>query len=486
MKNRIRKTVLIAAILIVSAGVFAQSVQTQYFMKIPQASEYNPAFRPSANIFIGLPAISSIYAGFSNNLLNVSNLVQPMQGTDSIITVLHPDYDRGRFLRRIGSKGFASMETRVPLFGIGLNLNNDWWIDFGISGIGLGRAKIPSDLFTLVLEGNEDFIGSSADLSGMGLHAQAYLQTHIGLSKNITKKLRIGGRLKLIQGAMSASLIADELEIQINEDYSHTLNTNVMLKLNGPFDVTLDEDGFIDDIIFRDEVKFNEVGPSFKNFGMGIDLGAEYSLLDNLHLSASIIDLGFISWGSESYTFSATNDFTFDGFDITEVIEDDDDFDMVVEEFGDSLLNTFDFVESEDGYATGLPTKIYIGGRYEPLPFLSLGLLSRTTIGMGLRESLTLSATLLAGDVLSTTLSYTMTNKSYNNFGFGLAVRGGPVQFYTIIDQIPANWIEFTGDSGNDRFVIPQRMDYLNLRFGINMLFGRVQKKKADVPMLLE
>ena len=220
---------------------------------------------------------------------------------------------------------------------------------------------------------------------------------------------------------------------------------------------------------------------------MGLDLGAEYMLMDNLQLSASLIDLGFIKWGRESYTFTASNDFTFDGFDISEVLEGDKEFDEIVDEFGDSLLTTFDFIESEDGYTTGLPTKLYLSASYRPLDFLSVGALSRTTIGMGVRESLTLSATLFAGNVLSTSLSYTMTNRSFNNFGFGFGVRGGPVQFYAVVDQIPASWVEFVDDGGNDRVVVPRRLDYINMRFGFNLLFGSYQtKKRADTPMLVE
>ncbi|HKL67038.1 MAG TPA: DUF5723 family protein, partial [Bacteroidales bacterium] len=260
----------------------------------------------------------------------------------------------------------------------------------------------------------------------------------------------------------------------------------VELKLGGPFDITLDEDGFIDDIIPREDPAFNELGPSFQNFGMGIDLGATYDLMPNIRLTASIIDLGYMKWGRESFTFKATNDFTFDGFDISEMISGDKEFDQIAEEFGDSLLNTFDFVDSEAGYTTALPTKLYIGGTYKPLNFLSLGVLSRTSVGMGVRESLTLSATLMAGDVLSTSLSYTMTNRSFNNFGFGVSLRGGPVQFFTVVDQIPASWVEFTGDNGADSFMLPQRFDYMNLRFGLNLLFGKAKKKIQDTPMLVE
>jgi len=473
-------------ILLTGSGVFAQHIQTQYFLNIPQSTQMNPAFRPDADVYIGIPGLSGAYFGMSNNLLNLTRLLQPVPGNDSLMTILHPDYDRDRFFRSIGQKGFVSTEVSLPIISVGVNLSDKWWLDIGIAFRGMARAKMPSDFFTLALEGNEDFVGSTIDLSGTGMNAQAYMETHVGLSRNIGDRLRVGGRLKFMQGAMSASLSADELGIDVNEDYSHVINTNVALKLNGPFDVTLDEDGFIEDILFRDDVSFKDVGPSFRNFGLGLDLGAEYTLLDNLKLSASLIDLGFMRWGREAYTFTASNNFTFDGIDITEMFTEDRDFDLILDEFADSLFKTFDFIETDEPYTTGLPAKLYLAASYSPLDFLSLGLLSRTTVGMGVRQSLTLSATLFAGDVLSGSLSYTMTNRSFNNFGFGLGVRGGPVQFFAVLDQIPTSWVEFTGDNGNDRVLLPQRLDYMNVRFGFNLMFGRAKVRRIDKPMLIE
>ncbi|MDT8400832.1 MAG: DUF5723 family protein [Bacteroidales bacterium] len=486
MKKRIKAKGLTIMILLVGSGAFAQHIQTQYFLNIPQSAQMNPAYRPDANLYIGLPLLSGAYFGMSNNLFDLSRFLQPMPGTDSVMTILHPDYDRDSFFRSIGRKGFVSTGLDVPILNLGLTVADVWWLEVGLALKSSASARLPADLFTLALEGNEDFVGSTASLSGTGFQAQAYLETYIGLSRNITDRLRVGGRLKIMQGALGASLVANDLEIQVNEDYSHVVDADLALKLNGPFDDSLNAEGFIADIDFREDFAFGDVVPSFRNTGLGLDLGAEYSLMENLKLSASIIDLGFIRWGKETYNYTASNEFTFEGIDITEGIIGDKDIGEIIEEFGDSLLQTFDFVAGDQAHTTWLPTKVYLAASYKPVDFLSLGLLSRTTIGMGVRESLTLSASLFAGDVLSTSISYTMTNRTYNNFGFGFGVRGGPVQFYAVIDQIPVAWLEFTGDGGNDRFVLPQRLDYINMRFGFNLMFGRAVLNRIDKPMLAE
>lgn len=489
MKKKILLSGVVAGFLLITSSVFAQDIATQYFMNIPQTNTMNPAFRPNSKIYIGLPVLSNFSLNMSNNFLSFDKIFQPMEGTDSVMTILHPDYDREKFLNSIGRKGFVSAEIGTQLLGIGITVADDWYIDFGLAVKGSMAANIPADLFTLVLEGNEGFIGSSIDLSGMGFNAQAYLESSVGISKNITNKLRVGGRFKLYMGAMNASLTAEQLEIEVNDDFSHALHTDLVMRFNAPVDVSFDDDDMIKDILFREDLGFSEVGPNASNIGVGIDLGATYDLMDNLSLSASIIDFGFINWGSESFELRANNSFSFDGFDITSVITEEIEFDVMMEDFADSLLNSFDFVDTEDKYNSGLPTKIFLGANYRPLDFIGLGVLSRTTFNQGLRQSLTFSANLYAGDILSTHLSYTMINRTFNNFGFGLGLKAGPFQFYTVVDQLPASWIKMTDSSGEDDFnlMLPNRVDYMNLRFGMNLVFGRMnKKKKVDTPMLTE
>jgi len=404
------------------------------------------------------------------------------------MTILHPDYDREKFLNSIGRKGYLGAEINAQILTVGFSVKDDWFVDLSFAVKGNASGYIPADLFKLLINGNEEFIGSSIDLSGMGFNAQAYLESSIGISKNITERLRVGGRLKLNQGALNASLMTDRLEIQVNEDYSHALYTDMVMRFNAPVDVYQDAGNMIDSLQFRDDFGFSDVGPSFKNFGMGLDVGAQYKLLDNLTLSASIIDFGYVRWNSQVFDLRANNSFTFDGFDISSVIAGDEDIDSMLVDFGDSVLDSFDFDDTEESYLTGLPTKIYIGGSYSPLKFLGLGLLARTSLNKGVRQSLTFSANLYAGDVLGLHLSYTMINRTFNNMGFGMNLRAGPVQFYTVVDQLPVSWVRFEGGEGEDSFnaVLPKRLDYMNLRFGMNLMFGRPDQKRADQPVITQ
>jgi len=483
----IYRTILSGMILITGLAGYGQLSQTQYFMNFPQANQANPAFRPSSKVFIGLPVISNINIGINNNLTSLSNLFQTLPGTDSIMTPLHPDYDRTAFLDKMGKRGYFSTDLTIQLLGVGFTVNNDWYIDLGLSQKAFASVYVPKDLFTFLLEGNESFIGSSIDLSGFGMEAYQYLEMSAGISKNIMPNLRVGGRFKLLFGGIGASLDNRRLEIDVNEDFSHTLHTDMTLNLNGPMEVLTDADNLIEDIVFNEDINPFEIILNGKNTGVAFDLGATYDLMQNLTFSASIIDLGFLRWKSNTFNLEANNRFSFDGFDVSGVINGDKSFDEMLEQFLDSLKSSFDLTDGESYFNTGVTTKMYLGAFYKPVKFFGVGLLSRSAINnKHVSQSLSLSANLYAGDALSTSLTYTMTNRSYNNLGFGFAVKFGGPQFYFVADQIPVNWIRFENSEGRFAGIAPDRIDFFNFRFGLNLVFGKMSQSKTDTPMLLE
>lgn len=490
MKRYIYKFSAILVLILASVTVSGQYNQTQYFMGIPQANRVNPAFRPPMNVYVGIPALSGIQFNLNNNMVSLSQIFQPLSGTDSVMTILHPDYDRQAFLNKLGNTGYIAMDADVQLLGVGFTIKDDWYVDFGLSLKANVAAYLPGDLITFLLEGNESFLGSSINLNNFGFEAMQYMESSLGISKNITDKLRVGGRFKLLFGGVGASLSSDRFEIDVNQDYSHTIHTDLSLNLSGPFSVPVNADGLPEDILFDDINGISEilnvlVNPG--NSGVAFDLGAEYKLLDNLSLSASIIDLGFIGWKTNTFNLKANNNFSFDGFDLTDVIDETLTFDEMIANFGDSLKNSFDLSDGAEKFGTVLPTKIFIGANYRPVKYLGIGLLSKSTINEGhLSQALSLSANLYASDILSTSLVYTMTNRTYSNLGFGLAVRTGPVQIYTILDQIPLVWDKITFPDEGKAVPLPDRIDYLTFRFGINLVFGKAKQKKSDTPMLLE
>ncbi len=133
------------------------------------------------------------------------------------------------------------------------------------------------------------------------------------------------------------------------------------------------------------------------------------------------------------------------------------------------IENSFKPKKSEFGseaFDMSLPTKIYLGGTYAVNNKINIGLLNRLYKNGNISENtVTLSANTMLGNFLSLTGSYSMIDKSTNNIGFGMAIRLGPNQWYLVSDNLLAL---------ND----PAKAEFVNLRFGMNLLFGRKHKPK--------
>jgi len=89
---------------------------------------------------------------------------------------------------------------------------------------------------------------------------------------------------------------------------------------------------------------------------------------DKLNISASILDIGSISWSEDVVNYTSKESNSFEGVDILDYIDDDED--VVLE---DSLFNLFDFEESNNSYSTALGAKIHLNMQYKMSPKLTLG-----------------------------------------------------------------------------------------------------------------
>ena len=151
----------------------------------------------------------------------------------------------------------------------------------------------------------------------------------------------------------------------------------------------------------------------------------------------------------------------------------------------DSLKNSFTFTDNYKAYTTYMPFGFSAGASFNLNKSISLGVLSHTIFfGKQIREALTMSANLNLGNAFSTSLSYTAENNRYDNLGAGLAFRAGFFQFYFIADKIPVTWNKIV--TNNASIPLPYSWNTINLRLGMNLVFGNKVKRKSDKPMLPE
>ena len=483
------KYILITVLALIFADSSAQNSQVLYFMNLPQSHLINPALRPSNSVYIGLPLISSINLNMNNNFVNFSDLFQKDQSKNLIISILHPDYDPDKFLAKIRDKNSIEQEFTIQTLGVGFSVGKDSYIFLDINERIDGNIVLPKDLFRLALKGNSDFVGRKIDLSSLRGEMSYYREVGLGFSRNVTDKLRVGIKGKLLFGLANASIDNKSLGISVNEDYSHTLDANLTVNMSGPIHVNMDSNNNItsialDDNKFKTASGVRDFFTDSKNIGFGMDIGASYDLNDRIVLSASVTNLGFINWKKDVTNLKADNKFKFSGLNLLDVINGTKTIDELAADMLDSLKNAFVVSNTKTAYTTFLPFGVSVGGSFSVTKKLTLGLLSYSrVIGQQIRESLTFSANLTIGNEFSASLSYTAENHRYDNLGAGIAFRTGVTQFYLLSDRVPVTWTRIKDNNSN--VIIPSNWNTVNIRFGMNIVIGNRVREKNDKPMVM-
>ncbi|HAN18873.1 MAG: hypothetical protein A2X13_07760 [Bacteroidetes bacterium GWC2_33_15] len=457
----------------------AQNSQTLYYMnRIPQSTLMNPAIQPTCNFFLGLPVVSSIQMGAGNNQLALTDVIMKHPVNDSLITFLHPDaeFDKSDFLGKLDENNFFFEDFQTDLLSFGFRVNT-WYFSFNLSEKMSLSINYPKDLLVLALEGNESFMNQTADLSMLGVNMLFYREYGLGVSKQINPNLTIGIRGKVLFGHVAAVTDNKSLGFYSSRD-SLYINANTIVNTSSPMIAKTNADGEFDGFDVPSYIENSETDSlidlalAHQNMGLGIDLGIYYKPIDKLALSLSIVDLGYIKWNKDVTNLELNGDFTFKGIDAGEQITNDsidDPFQIIV----DSLENSFKISNKSESFTSGLGTKVYFGASWLVSNKFDLSVLSRTYFyNDNINQAFTFSANARPARWLTTSVSYSIMNGTYNNIGFGLVLGGAPLQLYVITDNASAAlWGQNTSS--------------FNFRFGLNVNIGcRKKSKDKDLPLL--
>ena len=249
-------------------------------------------------------------------------------------------YTKPDFMNRLKDNNKLNVNFSTEILSAGWYKGKNFWsFNIGLrTDIG---ANLTKNMFTFLNEMEtveENWRNSNYDISGQQLNINAYTEIGLGLSRQINSRLTVGARVKALLGignmelklnrvAMSANLPSDQ---QINQwssesywnsmtpsqaaqaaqelkdkfnNYHANLTVGAELKSSFKGLELQEEEGkdYVTDFDF-DSGKLGIAG-----YGFGIDLGASYKILDNLTVSASVLDLGFISWSKSSTKIASAN-----------------------------------------------------------------------------------------------------------------------------------------------------------------------------------
>jgi hypothetical protein len=436
---------------------FGQRNLSLYSLKnTPQAMQVNPAFRPKTNVFLSIPVISTFSFAVNNSGFSLSQLLVP-NSSDSL--VINSD---DSFFNSMPKHNYLNIQMQNQLFSFGWKYRKNFY-SFDISNTMSYEFDYTSDCVKFLFQGNGgSLLGNRADFDGIGLQIRDYISYGIGYNREVNEKLTVGGKLKILSGVSDVSTESSTLGITTGSG-ANSLAIDGSLKIN-----TSNAAYFFDSTKTMNQklTSFTNSIAKFGNLGFAVDLGATYALSEKINVSASMIDLGFINWKSGVQNFEVKQfNYQFNGVDVGTYVKDTTN---VFTTMRDSITQLFKRQEDKTSYRKALATKFYIGGTYSLNKSVNLGALWYSEIVRNsYRPALVISSTVHLKSWLSATLNYGMYASAFNNLGIGLSLRGGPIQFVFMSDNILA--LPFFNMS-NSRSA--------SFSFGINLMIGKGKDKK--------
>ncbi len=439
---------------------------TMYFMHgIKQSTQLNPAIQHKCKLFIGIPVLSTFQFNFNNTGFALGDVIGMGTGSkrDSLVLSIN-ELDK-----IVKNKNYLKTEMQIAILSAGYRYKN-YYFTLDISNKTDIKIGYPKNLIELK-NGNADYIG---DLNFMTLSPSAslinYNEIALGVSKKIHDGLTIGVKLKRLLGTVNLKTKSTMLTLSTDSDiYQLKMGTNIELNSTFPITPSYDDEGLIESV----ETKNIDIMKDFvltKNKGWGLDFGFDYKYTEKINIYASVLDLGYIKWKNNTNSIKITNYFTYDGIDLVDFMKKRDTIDYV-QLYTDSLRNSFKFHNNTDAYVSFFVPKIYIGATYKLTDKYRLGILLKTEIyNKSLRPNFTISANADFNKWFSMTTSLSIMNNSIRNFGVGMMIGKGPVQFYVITDQLFLKYVSIGG------IPYPSKTRAVSIRFGLN--FSMKCKKK--------
>lgn len=457
-----------------------------YMESVPQTNILNPAHQPRAHLFIAVPGTNAHF-GMSTNL---SPLDFFQKDGDKWLTPLNNGFDYDKLYDAYGDKMAADADLSLNIISFGWrNKNGNFWT-FSLSERVTADATLPTDLLKIGDKGLAE--GTLLNLTDLGVNSMAYTELGVAYSRNVNEHWDYGFRIKFLAGSAAVRTKSNLFEIQTGREEWH-VHTDYEVMTSAPLETEncLKEDGTVDfdsiDVRDFDETKdlVKYLMPRLKNPGFGIDLGINYKLNNNFSFSASITDLGMISWGRDVNRFKTKGDFDFDGIDYKLDNKDHkDDFQNAIDDTVDSLLAECNVTLEDGRFTTRLYPSVYVGAVYTPTYFLNVGFLSHTRflatdrIDQIFSVSATFNPYKFPGSLVG---GYNIDIHGNSSAMAGFSLRFAVLQFYAMAGYAPAKYNVYKTKQGDD-IPVPHNISNLEVSVGLNFVFG--SKGYKDRPMI--
>jgi hypothetical protein len=284
--------------------------------------------------------------------------------------------------------------------------------------------------------------------------------------------MTFGFRVKGLVGLADISMKMDKMYLDVNENFVKAelmggIQANIpMFRSNYPTGA-IGEDLAIEDLMYENPLDGLK---GFKNWGLGLDLGFEFRLLDDhLKISVGANDLGFIKWnGINTVNAEGKANFTYEGFNLTT---------------SEAKINSgfeANLTPSKGSYTSRLTGSLNAGIEGNILNnYIAFGLLSHTEFCQNFtRTELTASVNFRIGRWLSTSFSHTFLNGNKPGvLGWALNLHPPGFNLFLGADYIDTRFAVMSTEKG--AIPIPRYMSAANVYLGVGFNLGKAKYMKS-------
>ena len=459
--KKIYTTIIISFITLYS---FGQIGTPQNFMRSnPYFASDNPARFTPYNGYVGLPILSNSNVSFTNSSFNFKTISNNSEKGEMTLNV-------DNFLNQLKKNNYLNLNINEEILGFGFRVNKLFFaFSYGIKADAYFRFS--KDLFAFPINGPSSYIGedNKTDIN-LNLNINAYQEVAISVQTEITPRLSLGFRPKLLFGIMNAN--------------TRELNASIM---KNPVDNCIYADYAADATIYAafplqivdgKKISLDFGVPHFQNLGFALDMGGVFKINEKMGVGLAVSNLGFVKWKGNGININGSlpntnlgnvDAFFLQGFspeDLTSLIEVPDDSDG----FLDSIKNIFATnLEYVQGKATMLNAKIAAEFYYEINPnHRFTAVVQGVVIGKDFAPALTLAYNGKLAKVFDLYASYSMMPRSYGNLGMGVGFDLWPVYLYVATNNIIG---AFT----------PLKSNYFSVSAGLVFKWGKATESELSL-----
>jgi len=435
--HNVRKILLLISLFLITEYVGQNKKLLYNFAELPQTLLLNPGAETNLNYHIGIPLLSGISTEIESTGFSIADLFADDNRSinDKFSNVLD----------KLRTNDYVKLNIQLEVLNAGFRLNNDYYFSFGFYEEFDAIVYYPKDIITLVTEGNSSFLNKSFELSQTLFKIDLLGVLHFGFTNKVSENVTFGARFKIYSSALNVESFDNSGTFTTvngsNNTFTHYLD-NIYLEARTSG-------------LYKEE-KFTGTSKKYLkntffggNLGIGFDVGFTYHLSDQIELTGSILDVGFIN-----HSKNTQNSFT-EGSYVSEWVAFEYDpnspseFGILLEA---SLKDKLHFDQNEDSYISWRPSKVNASFTYRFGTKRSMYCYDNTYkefyrngVGVHLYSvfrplSPQFAVTGFYQKSLSqkfhTKLTYTVDNYSFSTIGVGLSTQIGKLNIYGVIDNV--------------------------------------------------